>query len=111
LEALRALELLDTPPEPRFDRVTRIARRHFQVPIALISLVDTDRQWFKSCSGINAAETERDISFCTHAILGENIFYVPNASEDPRFSDNPLVTGEPNIRFYPTFPGWTGIEA
>lgn len=102
--ALDALKLLDTPPEQRFDRLTRIAQRHFNVPIALVSLVDRDRQWFKSKQGLEAAETGRDISFCGHAILSDDIFCVPDALEDPHFADNPLVTGGPRIRFYAGAP-------
>lgn len=102
--ALDALKLLDTPPEQRFDRLTRIARRHFGVPIALVSLVDRERQWFKSRQGLDASETRRDISFCGHAIVSDDIFCVPDALEDPRFADNPLVTGDPRIRFYAGAP-------
>ena len=104
LQALRALDVLDTPSEDRFDRITRIAQRHFQVPIALVSIVDAERQWFKSKQGLDACETARGISFCGHAILAEDIFYIPNAVEDPRFADNPLVTGGPAIRFYAGAP-------
>lgn len=104
LEALRGLDILDTPPEPRFDRVTRLAQQLFQVPIALVSLVDADRQWFKSQQGLGATETPRDISFCGHAILGDAIFVVPNTLEDDRFADNPLVCGVPDIRFYAGAP-------
>lgn len=102
--ALDALKLLDTSPEQRFDRLTRIARHHFGVPIALVSLIDRDRQWFKSRQGLDAAETGRDISFCGHAILSDDIFYVADTLEDPRFADNPLVTGGPRIRFYAGAP-------
>lgn len=104
LDTLRALNILDTSPEERFDRLTRLAKRLFGVPIALVSLVDEDRQWFKSCQGLNASETSRDISFCGHAILGDDIFLVPNAAKDERFHDNPLVTDEPHIRFYAGCP-------
>lgn len=100
LAALRALNILDTPPEERFDRLTRLAQRTFNVPIALISLVDENRQWFKSCQGLLVTETPRDISFCGHAILESALMIVPDTTKDPRFSDNPLVTGEPFIRFY-----------
>jgi len=100
LETLWTLDILDTLPEERFDRLTRIAKRMFRVPIALVSLVDENRQWFKSCIGLSASETSRDISFCGHAILGDEVFIIPNAIEDPRFADNPLVLGDPNIRFY-----------
>ena len=102
--ALCGLSVLDTPDEARFDRITRAAQQHFQVSIALVSLVDEDRQWFKSRQGLDATETSRDISFCGHAILSEDIFYIPNALEDSRFADNPLVTGPPNIRFYAGAP-------
>ncbi|HDY7421388.1 TPA: sensor domain-containing diguanylate cyclase [Vibrio vulnificus] len=101
---LHSLNILDTAAEERFDRVTRIARRLFDVPIALVSLVDEDRQWFKSCFGLDASETPRDISFCGHAILGADTLIVEDASQDARFADNPLVTGEPHIRFYAGVP-------
>lgn len=104
LEALRALQILDTAPEERFDRLTRLARRVFDVPIALVSLVDKDRQWFKSKVGLDACETSRDISFCGHAILDDKVFVVSDAASDPRFADNPLVTDAPHIRFYAGCP-------
>jgi diguanylate cyclase (GGDEF)-like protein len=104
IDTLRALNILDTAPEERFDRLTRLAKRLFGVPIALVSLVDEERQWFKSAQGLEAAETPRDISFCGHAILGEDIFMVPNAALDVRFHDNPLVVDNPNIRFYAGCP-------
>jgi len=104
LEALRSLRVLDTPAEERFDRLTRLARRLFNVPQALVSLVDEDRQWFKSHSGTEVTETPRDVSFCGHAILGDEVFVVTDALRDPRFADNPLVTGEPGIRFYAGCP-------
>lgn len=100
LKTLHSLEILDTSAEERFDRLTRLAQRMFDVPIALVSLVDQDRQWFKSAMGLNASETHRDISFCGHAILGDEIFNIPDASKDQRFADNPLVTDAPNIRLY-----------
>ncbi|WP_395009821.1 PAS domain S-box protein, partial [Undibacterium sp.] len=104
LTALCALEILDTPPEPRFDRITRIATALFKVPIALVSLVDSNRQWFKSRQGLDASETPRNISFCGHAVLQNAVFIIENAVEDIRFADNPLVVGEPHIRFYAGFP-------
>lgn len=104
LDTLRRLNVLDTPPEERFDRLTRLAKRLFDVPIALVSFVDADRQWFKSRQGLDATETRRDISFCGHAILGENIMVVTDACSDERFADNPLVAGDPKIRFYAGFP-------
>jgi diguanylate cyclase (GGDEF)-like protein len=106
LSTLRSLNILDTLPEERFDRLTRMARRMFDVPIVLISLVDENRQWFKSCQGLTVSETPRDISFCGHAILGEEILVVPDALADERFHDNPLVTGGPRIRFYAGCPLW-----
>lgn len=100
LTQLRSLAILDTPPEERFDRVTRMARRLFGVPIALVSLIDENRQWFKSCFGLDVSETERRISFCGHAILNKGALVIEDASLDERFADNPLVTGDPHIRFY-----------
>lgn len=104
LRDLKSLEILDTPAEERFDRLTRIANRLFDVPIVLVSLIDEDRQWFKSSVGLTARETPRDISFCGHAILGEEIFVVNDATTDERFFDNPLVLDSPNIRFYAGCP-------
>lgn len=104
LSTLHSLNILDTPPEERFDRLTRMAKRLFRVPISLVSLVDEDRQWFKSCVGLSAGETPRDISFCGHAILGDKLFVIPNAIKDERFKDNPLVLNEPYIRFYAGCP-------
>ncbi|EGA71599.1 GGDEF family protein [Vibrio sinaloensis DSM 21326] len=104
VKQLQQLNILDTQPEERFDRVTRLAKRLFDVPIAVVSLVDSNRQWFKSCFGLTVSETPRNISFCGHAILGDEPFIIPNALEDERFADNPLVTGEPNIRFYAGVP-------
>lgn len=102
--ALDQLRILDTPPEARFDRLTRMAARLLDVPIALISLIDRDRQWFKSCVGLDVSETPRSISFCGHAILVGQPLLVDDASADERFRDNPLVTGAPNIRFYAGTP-------
>lgn len=104
LHALRTLEILDTTHEERFDRVTRMAKRMFGVSISLVSLIDEERQWFKSKQGLDAEETPRDISFCGHAINQEELLIIPNAIEDERFSENPLVTGYPNIRFYAGYP-------
>ena len=101
---LKSLSILDTLPEERFDRLTRMSKRLFDVPIALVSLVDENRQWFKSCMGLDVRETPRDISFCGHAILGKDVFVIPDASKDPRFSDNPLVVNAPDIRFYAGCP-------
>ena len=104
LETLRSLSILDTPPEERFDRITRMAKRLLGVPIALVSLIDENRQWFKSCVGLSSSETSREISFCGHAILGNEIFIVPDTQQDERFADNPLVVGDPHIRFYAGCP-------
>lgn len=104
LHALRTLQILDTSHEERFDRVTRMAKRMFGVEISLVSLIDEDRQWFKSKQGLDASETLREISFCGHAINQDGLFIIPNAIEDVRFSDNPLVTDAPNIRFYAGYP-------
>ncbi len=104
LRSLRSLEILDTAPEERFDRITRLASLAFNVPISLVSLVDVDRQWFKSRHGLDASETGRDISFCGHAILSDDQLVVEDALNDSRFHDNPLVVGEPYIRFYAGTP-------
>jgi diguanylate cyclase (GGDEF)-like protein len=104
LRALHSLKILDTAEEERFDRITRLATRLFNVPVALVSLVDQKRQWFKSRQGLEACETGRDVSFCGHAILHEGPLVVEDALGDPRFSDNPLVIGAPHIRFYAGHP-------
>jgi len=100
LEALHDLRLLDTDPEERFDRLTRLARRLFAVPIALVTLVDSGRQWFKSHEGFEVRETPREWSFCSHAVVDGNLLVVSDARRDERFRDNPLVLGDPAIRFY-----------
>jgi GAF domain-containing protein len=100
LRALRELLILDTPPEERFDRIVAFAASEFDVPIALISLIDRERQWFKARVGLDVCETAREISFCGHAILQPELFEVLDATRDPRFADNPLVVGAPFIRFY-----------
>ena len=104
IETLYALSILDTPPEERFDRLTRLAKKTFNVPIAVVSLVDTDRQWFKSSVGLDVCETSRQISFCGHAILSDSPFIVYDTFKDERFADNPLVISPPNIRFYAGIP-------
>jgi sigma-B regulation protein RsbU (phosphoserine phosphatase) len=101
LLALQSLRILDTPPEPAFERLVALARRLFQVPMVAVSLIDRDRQWFKARCGLDVGETERSISFCTHAIAAASaVFCVPDATRDALFADNPLVTGPPGIRFY-----------
>ncbi|MBC8240289.1 MAG: sensor domain-containing diguanylate cyclase [Alphaproteobacteria bacterium] len=102
--ALHRYDVLDTPPEESFDRITRLAKTALQMPIVLVSLVDADRQWFKSRQGLDASETPRDISFCTHAIEHDVPFIVRDALKDERFRDNPLVTGAPHIRSYAGIP-------
>ncbi len=104
LQALHGLMLLDTPAEERFDRVVRFAAEELNMPIALVSLVDADRQWFKSRHGLDASETPRDISFCGHAILQPGLMIVEDASLDERFADNPFVTGPMHVRFYAGAP-------
>lgn len=104
LTKLHALGILDTEPEERFDRVTRIAAATFDVPIALISLVDRNRQWFKSCFGLGVRETSRDAAFCAHVVQANAEMIVPDALLDERFADNPLVVDEPRIRFYAGAP-------
>lgn len=105
ISALYAMLLLDTPSEERFDKIVDFAATEFDVPIALISLIDSERQWFKAAVGLgDVCQTGRDISFCGHAIMRSDIMVVPDALEDPRFADNPLVTGWPHIRFYAGAP-------
>ena len=104
LELLQNLNILDTPPQERFDRITRFACALLGTPISLISLVDSDRQWFKSAQGLAVKETSRDVSFCAHAIINEQTFFVEDATQDNRFKDNPLVTGDPHIRMYAGHP-------
>lgn len=104
LHALRALLILDTPPEERFDRIVSFAADEFDMPIVLVSLVDRDRQWFKARVGLEACETAREISFCGHAIVQPDLFIVEDATQDSRFADNPLVTAAPFIRFYAGAP-------
>ena len=105
LEALRSLEVLDTAHEAEFSALVQAASLACGAPISLISLVDADRQWFKANVGLpEASETPREVSFCAHAVLGDGLFVVPDACLDPRFADNPLVIGNPNIRFYAGAP-------
>lgn len=105
LDALHRLRVLDSRPEQAFDDLTMLASAVCQAPIALISLVDADRQWFKSRRGVDTSETPRETSFCAHAILApDSVLEVPDAHLDPRFAGNPMVTGEPQIRFYAGAP-------
>lgn len=104
LKVLWQYDLLDTVPEEVFDDLTDLAAHICEAPIALISLVDEKRQWFKSRVGVSARETTRDISFCAHAILKNGLFVVSDASKDPRFKNNPLVTGAQTVRFYAGVP-------
>jgi phosphoribosyl 1,2-cyclic phosphodiesterase len=110
LASLHGLGILDTPPEERFDRITRLAASIFNTPMASISLVDRDRQWFKSSYGLDAVESSRETSFCSHAVAARDVLVVPDAFQDPRFSDNPLVTGSPRIRFYAGCPIFVGPD-
>ncbi|WP_194088910.1 sensor domain-containing diguanylate cyclase [Vibrio hibernica] len=104
LHALRSLQIIDTSDEERFDRITRMAKHIFNVEISLVSIIDENRQWFKSKQGIDVPETPREVSFCGHAINQNGLLIIPNAIEDERFYDNPLVTGKPYIRFYAGYP-------
>lgn len=104
LKVLWQYEVLDTVPEEIFDDLTELASAICESPIALISLVDESRQWFKSKVGLTASETSRDASFCAHAIMQPDLFIVPDAMKDGRFKDNPLVVADPKIRFYAGAP-------
>ncbi len=104
LSALRRYRILDTEPERAFDDLTLLAARICDTPIALITLIDADRQWFKSRHGITVTETARSVSFCTHAIQQRDVYIVEDAREHHRFRENPFVVGEPHIRFYAGAP-------
>ena len=104
LVALWNLGILDTDPEARFDRFTEVACTTFDVPVALVTLVDAERQWFKSHHGIALTETHRDMSMCAHAILGDDVFVITDALRDDRFAENPAVARDPRLRFYAGVP-------
>lgn len=104
IQVLRELLILDTDPEERFDVITVYCQSRFDCAIALVTLVDSDRQWFKSACGLNVRETPRDISFCGHVILQDEVMVINDTLQDPRFADNPLVLGAPFIRFYAGAP-------
>ena len=110
LESLYDLGILDTPPEERFDRITRLAASIFKVPMALVSLVDRERQWFKSTYGLNVTETSRETSFCAHAVSSREVLVIADTFQDPRFADNPLVVEAPRIRFYAGCPLFVGAN-
>ena len=100
IEAVHRMAILDTKSEERFDVLTREAVEKLKVPMSMVSILDRDREWFKSCIGFDKKEGERDVSFCGHALLATNIFIVEDTLKDSRFADNPMVTGDPFIRFY-----------
>ena len=104
IEALRRYQILDTGPEPAFDRVTRLASRMFNVPMVRIALIDEHRQWLKSHVGPTIKDARRELSFCTHALLADRMVVVPDTLKDPRFRDHPFVTGSPSLRFYAGAP-------
>jgi hypothetical protein len=110
LASLHDLGILDTPPEERFDRITRLAASVFKVPMAIVSLVDRERQWFKSTYGLDITETSRETSFCAHAVASREVLVIPDTFQDPRFSDNPLVVEAPRIRFYAGCPLFVGTN-
>jgi len=104
LKALHDLHILDTPPEALFDDLTELTAQICKAPIVLVSLVDENRQWFKSAHGLDIKETHRDLAFCGHAILQDDIFEIEDSFNDPRFFDNPLAMGNPHVRFYAAVP-------
>src|SRR5438874_2498534 len=104
LDALRRYAILDTAPEEPFDDLTRLAAHVCGTPIAVISLIDADRQWFKSKMGLSVMETSRDVAFCAHTLMQTDLFVVRDVSADDRFATNPLVTADPKIRFYAAAP-------
>jgi GAF domain-containing protein len=100
LEAVHRLAILDTEPEERFDVLTKEAVERLRVPMSMVSILDADREWFKSCVGFAKKEGDRDVSFCGHALLAKYLFVVEDTLKDSRFADNPMVVGSPYIRFY-----------
>lgn len=104
LASLERLQVMDTPSEARFDRITQIALKVFKVPISTVTLVDSTKEWYKSCQGVASRQQDRTISFCAHAILSDDPLIIEDASKDSRFKDNPMVTGLPHIRFYAGIP-------
>lgn len=108
LEVLRHLDLIDSPQDSAFDDLCQTAARTFGAPIALITLLDTHRQWFKARVGLDLCETARDASFCNYVVAEDTVLIVPDAKQDPRFSHNPLVIGPPHIRFYAGAPLYYG---
>lgn len=100
MEAVHQMAILDTKPEERFDVITREAVKKLKVPISTVSILDSNREWFKSCVGVDQKEGNRAISFCGHALLATHLFIVEDTSKDPRFADNPMVINPPFIRFY-----------
>ncbi len=102
--SLYSLDILDTPPEKRFDQLTLCATKIFQVPISTLTLIDAKREWFKSCQGLSKTQGDRAISFCGHALVEPEILVIKDTTKDERFSDNPMVIGEPYIRFYAGVP-------
>ena len=104
LDILKSYAVLDTPPEPIFDQVTRSVARLFNVPVAIVSLIDRDRVWFKSGIGVKVRELRRSITFCAHAIMQNSVMVVPDTTADPRFKDHPFVVGRPGFRFYAGAP-------
>lgn len=100
LDAVHSLGILDTPSDPKFDAITLEAIQRLKVPISTVSIIDKDREWFKSCQGTPMTEGKRDISFCGHALFAKSVFVVEDTLSDDRFKDNPYVIGTPYIRFY-----------